>query len=273
MQESFLYNPTLWVIDTEMAARLRVVDNSFRPEGVIRRGAGNQETLKEILQKGFVPGQRLEISVTVTDSTVRQYAKLFADWNPVHFDQEYAKTTPFRGRVAQGMISADLPISIIGMELKGAILLGVDQLRFSSPVRIGDTITISVIVTEYHPEKEKLVLDARVTTQDGTVATTMSVTAGVRGVLDLLKTRMDQGEEIVYRTSISPDSLSEPLKAAYRPYALHFDVFQQYTKLAFEVNQNIYRAFANSFLTITGLKLQRRDAGPGKPSLLTQESS
>ncbi|HEU4879577.1 MAG TPA: MaoC family dehydratase [Gemmatimonadaceae bacterium] len=99
-------------------------------------------------------GQSAEYSKVVSDEDVRAFAQITGDFNPVHIDEEAAKKTRFGGRIAHGMLSAGLVSAAIANKLPGAgsIYLG-QTLRFTAPVRIGDTITVSLSVLELMSKK------------------------------------------------------------------------------------------------------------------------
>ncbi len=61
--------------------------------------------------------------------------------NPVHFDEEFAKGTIFKGRIAHGVLSASYISTVLGMKMPGpgTIFMSLTT-RFKAPVRIGDTV-------------------------------------------------------------------------------------------------------------------------------------
>ena len=101
-------------------------------------------------------GQAAELSRTVSEADVRAYAELTGDFNPAHVDPEYAAASPFKGIIAHGMLTAGYVSAVLAMRLPGpgAIYLG-QSLRFTKPVRPGDTITARVEVVELVPEKRR----------------------------------------------------------------------------------------------------------------------
>jgi 3-hydroxybutyryl-CoA dehydratase len=86
---------------------------------------------------------------TVTESDVTLFAGLTGDFNPVHVDEVAAATSMFGGRVAHGILSAGFISAVLGMRLPGPGSVYVSQsLRFTKPIRIGDTVTARVEVVE-----------------------------------------------------------------------------------------------------------------------------
>jgi 3-hydroxybutyryl-CoA dehydratase len=95
----------------------------------------------------YVVGQSVERDFLITDEAVRAFAEVSGDINPVHLDEDFARRTIFRGRVAHGMLLAGHLSAVLGNELPGpgSIYQG-QTLNFEHPVRIGDTVTVKVTV-------------------------------------------------------------------------------------------------------------------------------
>lgn len=101
-------------------------------------------------------GDSAQISKTITEAVVNDFARVIGDFNPIHTDQAYAEKTPFKGRIAHGALSIGLFSNILGNILPGhgSIYLS-HEIKFLAPVRIGDTITATVEVIELIPEKNR----------------------------------------------------------------------------------------------------------------------
>ncbi len=105
-------------------------------------------------------GQSETYSRTVTESDVQKFGEVSGDMNPLHFDEEYAKTTLFKGRIAHGMLSAGYISAVLGTKLPGpGSIFMTATIRFKAPVRIGDTVDTLVTVREIIPEKKRVVFD------------------------------------------------------------------------------------------------------------------
>jgi 3-hydroxybutyryl-CoA dehydratase len=129
-------------------------------------------------RKSFVVGEESSMSKTVSDQDIRTFARISGDVNPLHLDDEYARSTVFGGRVAHGMLVAGLISAVIGTSLPGpgAIYMG-QELRFVAPVRPGDTITAIVRVEAWDDVKGRVTLATEVRNQNGeTVVTGMAKT-------------------------------------------------------------------------------------------------
>ena len=114
-------------------------------------------------------GQSETYSRTVTESDVQKFGEVSGDMNPLHFDEEYAKTTLFKGRIAHGMLSAAYISALISGELPGAGSIYLSQsLRFRRPVRIGDAVVTKVSVAEIDERRARVTLTTECTV-DGVV--------------------------------------------------------------------------------------------------------
>ena len=115
-------------------------------------------------------GQSAEVTHTITEADIQTFGDLSGDYNPVHFDEEWAKKTMFKGRIAHGLLSASYISTVIGMKLPGpgTIYLG-QSMKFMRPVRIGDTITARVEVADLNDEKKRVTLKTTCTNQNDEV--------------------------------------------------------------------------------------------------------
>jgi 3-hydroxybutyryl-CoA dehydratase len=94
-------------------------------------------------------GDKAYISKTISEFDVYGFAGITGDLNPAHVNEVYANGTQFKGRIAHGMLGAGLISAVLGMKLPGpgAIYLG-QELKFTNPTRIGDTITAEAEIIE-----------------------------------------------------------------------------------------------------------------------------
>ena len=93
-------------------------------------------------------GQSASYARTVTEKDIALFGEATGDMNPVHFDEAYAATTPFKTRIAHGMLTAGYFSAVLGTKLPGAGSVYVAQtLAFKAPGRIGDEVTATCTVT------------------------------------------------------------------------------------------------------------------------------
>ena len=113
-------------------------------------------------------GQSAEISKTVTEADVVLFAGITGDLNPAHIDDVAASESRFGGRIAHGMLVASFISTVLGMRLPGPGTIYLSQsLRFTAPVRLGDTVTARVEVAELVPAKRRARLTTTVRNQRG----------------------------------------------------------------------------------------------------------
>jgi 3-hydroxybutyryl-CoA dehydratase len=99
-------------------------------------------------------GMSETVSHTVTAAEVTGFAELTGDKNPIHLDEKYAATTQFKTRIAHGAYTAGLISAVLGTRLPGPGAIYASQtLNFRAPVRIGDTVDVTVSVAELIPER------------------------------------------------------------------------------------------------------------------------
>ena len=115
-------------------------------------------------------GDSAQISNTITETVINDFAKATGDFNPIHLDQSYAEKTYFKGRIAHGVLSVGYISSVLGNLLPGpgGILLSQD-VKFLAPVRIGDVITARAEVIELIPGKNRVKFKTTCTNQKGEV--------------------------------------------------------------------------------------------------------
>lgn len=115
-------------------------------------------------------GDKDYVMKTITEADVYLYAGITGDFNPAHINQVEAEKSMFKGRIAHGMLTAGLISAVLGTKLPGpgTIYLG-QELKFTKPVRFGDTIKAEAEVIEIVSEKNRLKLKTTCTNQNGEV--------------------------------------------------------------------------------------------------------
>lgn len=113
-------------------------------------------------------GDEASLTKTITEDDIMEFAVLTGDMNPVHLDAGWAAQSVFGERIAHGMLVAGLISAVLGTQLPGpnSVYLG-QELRFTAPVKIGDTVTAIVTVTEKRDDKQIIKLSTAVINQRG----------------------------------------------------------------------------------------------------------
>lgn len=113
-------------------------------------------------------GQSAEMSTHVSARQVELFAEATGDMNPVHLDEEAGARSQFGERIAHGMLTAGFISAAIASKLPGpgSIYLG-QTLRFTRPVKLGDTVTVRLEVIEIMIEKHRVRLATACTNQNG----------------------------------------------------------------------------------------------------------
>lgn len=115
-------------------------------------------------------GDSASTAKTISEADVYLFAGITGDHNPAHINEEASKKTAFGGRIAHGILSAGLISAVLAMKLPGpgTIYLG-QELKFTKPVRFGDTVTATATVSEIIAEKNIVKLETICTNQKGEV--------------------------------------------------------------------------------------------------------
>ncbi|MBU1277229.1 MAG: MaoC family dehydratase [Proteobacteria bacterium] len=113
-------------------------------------------------------GMKASITKTVTESDVNLFAEVSGDRNPVHLDEEFARTTPFGRRIAHGSLVQSLITPVFGLEMPGIGTIALEtSARFIKPVFLGDTVTATAEVAEKLPDKKWVRMNCLWTNQRG----------------------------------------------------------------------------------------------------------
>lgn len=104
----------------------------------------------------------------VTDELVRAFAEVSGDFNPIHLDEEFAKKTRFGRRIAHGMLTGAFISAVLGDEFAAKKIVYLSQtMRFTAPVFIGDSVTVTSTVKHIREDRGIITLDTVCTNQLG----------------------------------------------------------------------------------------------------------
>jgi phosphotransacetylase/acyl dehydratase len=168
--------------------------------------ANDLEVIRNRTFDEIAVGDRASIERTLTAADIQLFAAMSGDINPQHIDGEFAESTRFHGVIAHGMWGAALISAVLGTRLPGPGTVYAGQtLKFHGPIRVGDTLRISVTVTSCDATNRLVVLDCACTNQDGdtVISGEATVTAPAerieraRGTLPQVRISIAQGDDLV----------------------------------------------------------------------------
>lgn len=99
-------------------------------------------------------GQTHSEHIVLTAEMVSAFAKVSGDFNPIHLDEEFAKTTAFQKPIAHGVLSSALISGILGTRFPGSGTILLEQeLQFKKPLFVGETALFRLTVEHVRPDK------------------------------------------------------------------------------------------------------------------------
>lgn len=115
-------------------------------------------------------GQGVSMVRTVTEADVIAFAAVSGDDNPVHLDEAFAAGTPFKTRIAHGMLSASFISALLGTRLPGPGAIYLSQtLQFRRPVRLGAAVEARIEITALDEAKGRVTFDCVCSVEGKTV--------------------------------------------------------------------------------------------------------
>ena len=100
-------------------------------------------------------GDKASFTKTITETDVYLFAGISGDFNPLHVNEEFAKLTPFKTRIAHGALPQSLIAPVLGTRLPGLGTIAVEiTTRFKKPTYFGDTVTASAELIEKMSDKK-----------------------------------------------------------------------------------------------------------------------
>lgn len=115
-------------------------------------------------------GMSAEYRRVIGDKEMQMFADVCGDTNPLHFDDDFAAESAFKGRVVHGMCTAALISTVIGTRLPGPGSMYLSQtLRFTAPVRPGDEVVARAVLEQLQPERKRAEFETMCLVGDRTV--------------------------------------------------------------------------------------------------------
>jgi 3-hydroxybutyryl-CoA dehydratase len=101
-------------------------------------------------------GMTESLAKIISSSDVVGFAEVTGDRNPIHLSEHFAAKTPFGRRIAHGLYTASLISAVLGTRLPGPGAIYISQtLNFRAPVRLGDTVEVTVTLAELIPDRQR----------------------------------------------------------------------------------------------------------------------
>jgi acyl dehydratase len=114
-------------------------------------------------------GQKESFNVKISESMMNDFSKLSGDFNPLHMDESFAKSSSFGKRISHGMLLSSFFSQLVGMKLPGKNALYFSQtLNFRSPCYIGDDILVKGEVIEKSSSTKIITISTSIFNKTGT---------------------------------------------------------------------------------------------------------
>lgn len=128
----------------------------------------NTDLIENVIYDEITVGQSARLLRTLTLADIQAFASVSGDVNPLHLDAAYANETLFHGMIAHGMWGGALISALLGTQFPGPGTVYLEQvLHFTKPVRVGDTLTVTVTVLSKDDLNKHVALDCQVVNQKG----------------------------------------------------------------------------------------------------------
>ena len=120
--------------------------------------AGQNSHLHGYFIEDLSAGMAASYAKTITEADIVIFAGISGDNNPLHLNEEFARESMFKGRIAHGMLTAVFISTVLGTKLPGPGCIYLNQeVKFLAPVRPGDTVLTEVTITDVNLEKSRAV--------------------------------------------------------------------------------------------------------------------
>ena len=125
-------------------------------------------TLANIPYDQLQVGDTATFQRTLTERDLVLFATVSGDLNPVHLDEDYARSSAFGERIGHGMWTGSLISAALAMVMPGpgGVYRG-QELKFLHPVKLGDTLTVELEVLEKAGRANRAVISTNVVNQRG----------------------------------------------------------------------------------------------------------
>ncbi len=116
-------------------------------------------------------GDEVSFTKTVGETDIYLFAGVTGDFYEMHVNEEVMKSGRFGTRIAHGALMVGFMSTTAGMMIarsgEHAVSLGYDRVRFTAPVRIGDTVTVTYRISSLQAARSRALADVVATNQNG----------------------------------------------------------------------------------------------------------
>jgi len=146
---------------------IKVISSTISWERSEVVNARKSEPVTEVI--GLEIGDSVSFSKTVGESDVYLFAGITGDFSPNHVNEEIMKRTPYKKRIAHGVLSIGFASTTSTLMIEKAkataVSAGYDRIRFIKPIFIGDTVTVTYTIVEIDQERFRTLANIEVRNQ------------------------------------------------------------------------------------------------------------
>ena len=107
-------------------------------------------------------GMKADITRTITESDINEFARISGDHNPIHIDNEYAKKSRYKKKIAHGLLSASFFSALFGTKLPGTgCVYTYQSLKFKRPIYVGDVVNSIVKIKSIDKKNKKIMFSTQ----------------------------------------------------------------------------------------------------------------
>lgn len=123
----------------------------------------------------FKIGDTVTFSKTVGETDVYLFAGITGDFSNNHINEEYMSKTPYKKRIAHGVLSIGYSSTASTMMARRTnipcVSYGYDRIRFIKPIYLGDTVNVEYTITEIIETEQKTIAEIKITNQKNELCT------------------------------------------------------------------------------------------------------
>jgi 3-hydroxybutyryl-CoA dehydratase len=125
-------------------------------------------------------GLKAQFEVAISETAMQGFAEISGDVNPLHLDEEFARQSGFRGRVAFGLLASSFYSRLVGVYLPGkwALLHGID-VEMKAPAFVGDRLRVMGEITHLSDPFRRVEIKAAIVNGEGKTISKAKIRAGV----------------------------------------------------------------------------------------------